>query len=201
MHKKGQVIEELKQRLTTVKINRYEDEVELYQQNRLFTNNQKKVYEIIEKSEERMRSEGGRLKSVEVTIRIDEHGLSDYIKDVYKGYNKLAKALIKDNCEKLYSDEIKEQNEKDWSRKALHGQFLKLMKNYKKELFQDYKQTSEGKGAGREGKEGEERRKKERGKARGGKRERGKREKREERGKGGEEGREREKGRERERLR
>ena len=73
------------------------------------------------------RNEGGRgLKSVEEVVRAEEHGLSDYIKDEEKGYNKFLKTLTKDESKKDYIAECRRVREKDWKEKSLHGQYPKL---------------------------------------------------------------------------
>ncbi|XP_069971364.1 uncharacterized protein [Penaeus vannamei] len=73
------------------------------------------------------RNEGGRgLQSAEETIRTEEHGLSDYIKNDEKGYNRLLKRLTKTRSKSEYQNRQKETKEKDWKEKALHGQYAKI---------------------------------------------------------------------------
>jgi len=51
------------------------------------------------------RNEGGRgLQSAEETIRTEEHGLSDYIKNEEKGYNRLLKRLTKTSSKTEYQN-------------------------------------------------------------------------------------------------
>ena len=77
------------------------------------------------------RDEGGRgMKSVEEVIRTEEYGLSDYIKNEEKGYNKLLKTLIKDQSKNDYTNQSREKHEKEWTEKSLHGQYPKLTEKY-----------------------------------------------------------------------
>ena len=73
------------------------------------------------------RSEGGRgLKSVEETIRTEEHGLSDYIKCKEKGYNRLLQRLTKERSKQEYKDQREEHKKQEWKEKHLHGQYTKI---------------------------------------------------------------------------
>ena len=74
------------------------------------------------------RNTGGRgLRSAEETIRTEEHGLSDYIKNGDKGFNRFLTGLIKEKSKQEYKNERKEKKERDWKDKALHGQYPKIV--------------------------------------------------------------------------
>ena len=73
------------------------------------------------------RQDGGRgLKSVEETIRTEELGLSDYIKDEDKGFNKLLRKLTKEKSKQEYKNQWLERKKRDWKEKALHGQYPEI---------------------------------------------------------------------------
>ena len=73
------------------------------------------------------RNEGGRgMKSVEETIRTEEHGLSDYIKCEEKGFNRFLTGLTKNDSKQEYKDLRAQQKEQDWKDKPLHGQYTKI---------------------------------------------------------------------------
>lgn len=76
------------------------------------------------------RNEGGRgLKGAEQTIRTEEYGLSDYVRNEEKGYNKHLKQLVKNGSKQDYLREQKENTEKEWKDKPLHGQYTKITEN------------------------------------------------------------------------
>ena len=73
------------------------------------------------------RNEGGRgLRSAEETVRTEEHGLSDYIRCEEKRSNKLLKKLIKKKTKREYQENQTATKEKEWKKKALHGQYTKI---------------------------------------------------------------------------
>ena len=76
------------------------------------------------------RDEGGRgLISAEECIRIEEHGLSDYVKMKDKGFNRLLSAMEKGDTKHEFKRKSKEEKEKGWKEKVLHGQYPGLVAN------------------------------------------------------------------------
>ena len=60
---------------------------------------------------------------MEETIQTEEHGLSDYVKNTEKGFNRLLKSLEKEKSKNEYRDEAKKHKIREWTEKPLHGQY------------------------------------------------------------------------------
>ena len=74
------------------------------------------------------RDEGGRgLISAEECIRTEEHGLSDYVKNKDKGYNRFLTIMELSDTKRDYKERLKDEREKKWKEKALHGQYPRLV--------------------------------------------------------------------------
>ena len=80
------------------------------------------------------RIEGGRgLISAEECVRTEEHGLSDYVKNSEKGFNRLLTSMERDGTKREYMLKMKEHKEKEWKEKALHGQYPRLVADTEQE--------------------------------------------------------------------
>ena len=67
--------------------------------------------------------------SAEECLRIEEKGLSDYVKMKDKGFNRLLSAMEKGDTKHEFKRKSKEEKEKGWKEKVLHGQYPGLVAN------------------------------------------------------------------------
>ena len=73
---------------------------------------------------------------IEVTIKTEEYGLSDYVKETNKGHNRLLNSVEKEDTKKKNKeDNIKKLKTKDWTEKPLHGQYPRLAADASLTLF------------------------------------------------------------------